>query len=74
MCGNDSTYVCKPHMEIELWPHLKIFMIYSHAQNQICKFVHSLNLRISLKITEIKDLKLIFILHFIWNVLMIVTI
>lgn len=37
MCGNDSTYVCKPHMEIELWPHLKIFMIYSHARNQICK-------------------------------------
>lgn len=40
-------------MEIEPWPHLKIFMIYSHAQKQICKFVHSLNLRISLKITKI---------------------
>lgn len=32
MRGNDSTYVCKPHMEIELWPHPKLFLIYSSTR------------------------------------------
>lgn len=44
MCGNDSTYVCKPHMEIELWPHLKLCMIYSPThthtpKTKICKLL-----------------------------------